>query len=83
MIMSRLYVTISCVTSGVLAIFGAHYVNERPRVEITCEDPKIGKFSGLMHPRNVIETPLGWVIIRKEAGVDKTEVYHSCSRYWP
>lgn len=83
MIMSRVYVGVACITSGILSIFMVKYLESRPRVEVTCEDPQLGKFQGELHPSRVIETPLGWVIIRKEAGVDKTEVYQSCSRYWP
>lgn len=83
MIMSRVYAGIACITLGVLSIFMAKYLESRPRVEVACEDPKLGKFSGELHPRNVIETPIGWVITRKVAGADKVEVYETCSRYWP
>jgi hypothetical protein len=61
----------------------AKYLESRPRVEVACEDPKLGKFEGELHPSRVVETPIGWVITRKVGGADRVEVYAVCVRHWP
>jgi hypothetical protein len=78
--MSRIYLAVAFFTASMLTIYIVKYLDGRAVVEISCGDPKIGKFSG---PSRVVKTPLGWVVTRKVEGHDKVEVYETCSRYWP